>query len=218
MPRRSALQLFDSDEEMATFKSRQRLSRIVLNYSPKSPLSSYIINQVQPLLNSNNHAEMQVENEQTHSFLFDNNEQTDLPMDSFDFSPSNYLCGLPDSEFKKYYYKNKYAFINKSSTSIKISFFSLLHKNDNAKNFDACIYFFSFCHRFKLSLVAQDALLKMIHFMLPIENSFPKTINKLKAFIGMDKIDLHETNYCEKCHHPVNTRLKYIIVRFRISF
>jgi hypothetical protein len=95
--------------------------------------------------------------------------------------------------------------------NFKKIFLSLLHEYGNVSTFDACIYFFAFCHRFKLSLIAQDSLLKMLHFMLPLGHSFPKTMTKLKTLIGMDKIELNEKYYCENCHHNIPPKTKYKI-------
>jgi hypothetical protein len=74
-----------------------------------------------------------------------------------------------------------------------------LHANTNVSTFDASLYFFAYCHRFKLSITAQEELMKLIHFFLPFDNNFPKSINKLKLKIGLDNIKLHTKEYCENC-------------------
>lgn len=46
---------------------------------------------------------------------------------------------------------------------------------------------------------AQEDLLKLICFLLPDKNNFPKSLPKLKPEIGMDKIELQTKEYCERC-------------------
>ena len=45
----------------------------------------------------------------------------------------------------------------------------------------------------------QEDLLKLICFLLPDKNNFPKSLPKLKSEIGMDKIELQTKEYCERC-------------------
>jgi hypothetical protein len=74
-----------------------------------------------------------------------------------------------------------------------------LHSNSDLSTFDACLYFFAYCHRFKLSIKAQEELLKLIRIILPEQNKFPKSLEKLNSEIGLDKIVLQTREYCERC-------------------
>ena len=69
----------------------------------------------------------------------------------------------------------------------------------NISAFDASIYIYGFMHRFKLSEVARNELLSIIHYLLPLENSLPKTVNKLGKKIGLSKILIKENYYCPDC-------------------
>ncbi len=84
----------------------------------------------------------------------------------------------------------------------------MLHAYTNVSTFDASLYFFAYCHRFKLSMKAQEELLNLIHFLLPFENNFPKTINKMKLEIGLDNIELNTKEYCERCKVLLQLNIK----------
>jgi hypothetical protein len=65
---------------------------------------------------------------------------------------------------------------------------------------------------------AQEELLKLLHFILPLDNNFPKTLNKLKLKIGLEDIEMHTREYCESCKVilPLNTKLVSIYKKYYI--
>jgi hypothetical protein len=74
-----------------------------------------------------------------------------------------------------------------------------LYQNSNISTFDASLYIFGFMHRFHLSEFARSQLLEMVHFLLPIGNKLPNTINKLSSKIGLEKVVVREKKYCPRC-------------------
>jgi hypothetical protein len=86
----------------------------------------------------------------------------------------------------------------------------MLFVNSQISTNDASMYFFSYCHRFKLSITAKEELLKLIRLLLPEKNNFPKTLDKLKDKIGLDKIDLNVKEYCEKCKILLPSNRKFV--------
>jgi hypothetical protein len=70
---------------------------------------------------------------------------------------------------------------------------------------EASLYVFAFSHRHNLTRVAAEDLVKMIRFLLPNPNNFPKTMFSLEKLIGFEKTDISIKEYCQIC------RLEYFI-------
>ena len=77
---------------------------------------------------------------------------------------------------------------------------------------DASFYIFGFMHWFKLSEECRIELLQLCHYLLPIENYLPKTLNKLKEKIGLEKLSFNEIKYCESCRILCRIRVIYFMI------
>jgi hypothetical protein len=64
---------------------------------------------------------------------------------------------------------------------------------------EAAYYVFAFITRFNLDAVCCGEFLKVIQFMLPLKNSFPKTMNALEKIIGMEDTLVNVKEYCQTC-------------------
>jgi hypothetical protein len=64
---------------------------------------------------------------------------------------------------------------------------------------EASIYVFAFMTRHNLTTIASEELIKLIQFLLPNNNFFPKSLNKLHKEIGFEKAEINVKEYCQKC-------------------
>ena len=64
---------------------------------------------------------------------------------------------------------------------------------------EASIYVFAFMTRHNLTTIASEELIKLIQFLLPNNNFFPKSLNKLHKEIGFEKDEINVKEYCQKC-------------------
>lgn len=82
-------------------------------------------------------------------------------------------------------------------------FLSFLFKGSDVKTEDASLYVLSFCHRFGLSDVASSELLNLCNHILPIGSNMPKSFEKLKKSLGLDKVALREKRFCQECKSEI---------------
>lgn len=68
---------------------------------------------------------------------------------------------------------------------------------------EASYFVFAFMTRFNLDGICCDEFLKLIQYLLPHENTFPKTMNAMEKMIGLEETFVHVKDYCQTCRSEI---------------
>jgi hypothetical protein len=144
----------------------------------------------------NNNSQINMNNNDSFENMFDpqnNNSQINMDIKSSDLDESPLFDQI---------------LIPNSATNLENSneAFNSFKKVDNkiftghkVSKSEASIYVFAFMTRHNLTTIASEELIKLIQFLLPNNNFFPKSLNKLHKEIGFEKAEINVKEYCQKC-------------------
>jgi len=80
---------------------------------------------------------------------------------------------------------------------------SFIYNGSTVLTKEASYYVFAFMTRFNLDGNCCDEFLKLIQYLLPHENTFPKTMNVMEKIIGLEKTLVHVKDYCQTCRSEI---------------
>ena len=78
------------------------------------------------------------------------------------------------------------------------------------REFELSLAIFAFILRFSLSMVAQKALLDLIHIVLAANQTtgIPKSIHQLHKIVGFENVSIVTKSFCEECSKPLSPEMK----------
>jgi hypothetical protein len=144
----------------------------------------------------NNNSQINMNNNDSFENMFDpqnNNSQINMDIKSFDLDESPI--------FNQILIPNSITNLENSNEAFN-SFKKVDNKiftGHNVSTKEASIYVFAFMTRHNLTTIASEELIKLIQFLLPNSNFFPKSLNKLHKEIGFETAEINVKEYCQKC-------------------